>query len=375
MKILIAPNSFKECTDSVSIADLFLNHLRIQKKVALISKPISDGGDGFLNVCVKNFGLNKITYKIPLPYGRGLIDCEVGYNKNDREIFIESANSAGLRLIPNDKRHPLLLTSRGIGVLLQNIISDIKVKKVFVDKIVIGIGGTGTNDMGIGMLSELGLKLIDKNGLTIKPLPVNFNSVKKILWKKPNLPFQIEIITDVHNPLLGINGASNIYGKQKGLTTKEIKIADEGFASIIEIAKAERIIKNKDFISGAGGGLAAGFQLFLNAKIITSDRFIKHQLGINKREKYDAVITAEGSFDLQSYMNKGTGEIIRIFSNTKSEIFLVCGSIDINVLNKLPLNVVPIEVSKYFRNKNESIKNYKKGIELACREIERKIGS
>lgn len=369
MKILIAPNSFKECADSVSIANLFSNNLRNQKRVILISKPISDGGDGFLNVCMKNFGLNIISYKIPLPFGRKLIDCEVGYSKNNRKIFIESANCVGLKLIRSNKRHPLLINSKAMGVLLQNIISDIKAGKIFVDKVIIGIGGTGTNDMGIGMLSEFGLKLIDAKGARVKPIPGNYGLVKKIVWEKIKLPFQIELISDVNNHLLGAFGASKTFGRQKGLTGNEIKIAEKGFSNIIKIIEKQRISKIPKFISGAGGGLASGFQIFLNSNIIYSDKFISSNLGIKKSIKYSAVITAEGLFDRQSFMNKATGTIIKKFAGTGTKIFLVCGILDKKVRGKLPENVYPIELSKYFRSKSESIKYYKEGIRLASEEI------
>ncbi len=369
MKILIAPNSFKECADSVSIANLFSYNLRNQKRVILISKPISDGGDGFLNVCMENFGLDIISYKIPLPFGRRLIDCEVGYSKNDKKIFIELANCVGLKLIPSDKRHPLLINSRAMGVLLQNIISDIKAGKIFVDKVIIGIGGTGTNDMGIGMLSEFGLKLIDAKGARIKPIPGNFGLVKKMDWKKINLPFQIDLISDVNNPLLGTFGASKTFGKQKGLTGNEIKIAEKGFSNIIKIIDEQRLSAIPKFISGAGGGLAAGFQIFLNSNIIFSDKFISRNLGIKKTTRYSAVITAEGSFDNQSFMNKATGTIIKKFAETGTKIFLVCGILDKKMRSKLPKNVHPVELSKYFKSNSDSIKYYKEGIRLASEEI------
>ncbi len=369
MKILIAPNSFKECADSVSIANLFLNNLRSQKRVTLISKPISDGGDGFLTVCIKNFGLDIISYKVPLPFGRRLIDCEVGYSKSDKKIFIESANCVGLKLIPSNKRHPLLINSRAMGILLQNIISDIKAGKIFVDKVIIGIGGTGTNDMGIGMLSEFGLKLIDSKGIKIIPIPGYFGLVKEMVWEEINLPFQIDIISDVNNHLLGAFGASKTFGRQKGLTGNEIKIAEKGFSNIIKIIGKQRLSTIPKFISGAGGGLAAGFQIFMNSNIIYSDKFISSNLGIKKGTGYSAVITAEGLFDKQSFMNKATGTIIRRFAETGTKIFLVCGILDKTIKGELPGNAYPVELSKYFKSKSDSIKYYKEGIRLACEEI------
>ena len=373
MKILIAPNSFKECADSVAIADIFAAYLSRQHDYDIISKPISDGGDGFLGVCENNFELEKISYRIPTPYSNRQIKCEAGYSKENKKLFIESADAVGLKLIPPDRRHPLYLSTKGLGVLIKQIAADVNNGKIEADKVIIGIGGTGTNDLGIGALSELGMKLEDKHNKVLEPVPINFNETRKILWKAPKLPFKIELVTDVNNPLLGKEGASYIYGSQKGLTTKEIKIADAGFENIIRISEEEGIIQSTKFISGAGGGLAAGFQLFIGAKLILSDKFISRELGIMNNEKYSAVITAEGAFDNQSFMNKATGTIIKKYAGSRAKIFLVCGKIDKSVLYKLPVNVCPIEIAKYFISKTDSIKHYKKGIKLACQEILTKL--
>jgi glycerate kinase len=369
MNILLVPNSFKECADSVTLAELFTSNLSLPKEYNLISKPLSDGGDGFLRVCQKNFGLEILHYNIPAPYGGRIIKCPVGYSRANKNIFIESANVLGLKTIPSDKRHPLVLSSRGMGVLLNKIMKEVKKGKLKVNDITIGVGGTGTNDLGIGMLAELGMKLIDKNNSELEPLPLNFRSVKKILWNGPEFPFKINLVTDVNNPLLGTDGATFVYGRQKGLTAREIKIADAGFENIISVSKEDRIIRNIKFISGAGGGLAAGFRIFLGSKIIRSDKFIAQDLGINKRSHISAVITSEGRFDIQSFMNKATGIIIKKYSHTNTKIFLVCGTIDKKVISMISENVYLIELSKFFKSKADSIKYYKQGIKLACEEI------
>ncbi len=373
MKILIAPNSFKECADATQIAELFVASLSKRKDYHLFPKPISDGGDGFVKVSEKNFSLAKIKYQLPNYSGKNKIICETGYNQKEKTLYIESAKIIGLNQIPLKDRHPLLLNSAAMGILIKKIIRDIAKGKLQIEKLIIGIGGTGINDLGIGMLSELGLRLVARNGEILKPLPVNFNVVTNIIWKKPTLPFKIELIADVNNPLLGSKGSSYIFGGQKGLTLSEMKIADSGFSNIIKISEREKIIKKVKKISGAGGGLAAGFQLFLNARIMHSDKFIFNKLNINRGTKYNAVITAEGAFDEQSFMNKGTGSIIKKFGGLKTNVFLVCGIIDKKVLKRLPKNVFPIELSSYFKTPKESIIKYKQGIELACREIEKII--
>lgn len=369
MKILIAPNSFKRCADSVKIAEILSSCFSGLHGYEILSKPVSDGGDGFLNVCGKNLKLKKISYQIPAPYGRKYIKTVIGYSEELKEIYIESAKVLGLNLIPPVKRHPLKLSSRGMGVLLRKIILDVDKKRIKPDKIVIGIGGTGTNDMGIGMLSELGMKFYGKGNKEIVPIPANFLNVMKITRDELKLPFKIDIITDVDNPLLGINGASNIFGRQKGLTSEEIYIANAGFNNIAAILRNEKILKGVSFLSGAGGGLAAGFQILGNSKLVSSDKFMFEDLGLGKIKKINVVITAEGAFDQQSFMNKATGTIVKRFAGKSRKIFLVCGIIDRKVISQLPKNVYPIEISKYFKSKKDSIANYEKGLQLASEEI------
>lgn len=369
-EILLAPNSFKECADSVKAANIFSSYLSEMKGISVISKPISDGGDGFLNVCCLNFELEKLVYEIPAPFEHSNINCEVGYDGNGKKIYIESANILGMKIIPKDKRHPMLMSSKGMGVLLKKIIADIDRGEIDVNKVIIGIGGTGTNDMGMGLLSELGLKLCDEKGREINPLPINFLSAKYIIWKKIKLPFNIELISDVNNILLGVNGASYTFGKQKGLNGKEIITAESGFTNLIKIIKNSSIII-PGFLSGAGGGLAAGFQIFLNANMVFADKFITDSLKLNSSAKYSAVIIGEGAFDKQSLMNKGTGAVIKLFTGTNIPIILCCGKIDQEVLPNLPVNVYPISLTDYFENEQDSINYFEKGIGMACEEIKK----
>ena len=368
-KILIAPNSFKECADSVKIAGIFTSCLSGKDDIEVVSTPISDGGDGFLNVCQAKFGLEKMAYQIPAPFENSNdMECEIGYDRQNKTIYIESANVLGLKTIPVEKRRPMYLSSKGMGVLLKKIIMDINAGSIVVDDVVIGVGGTGTNDMGIGLLTELGLILCNVKGKEILPLPINFRFVKHVLWRKIELPFNIELISDVNNSLLGLKGASFVFGKQKGLTEGEIKEADDGFTNLIKIIKNSEVTI-PGFLSGAGGGLAAGLQIFLKANLTFADKFITGSLKLNSKVKYNAVIIGEGAFDQQSLMNKGTGAIIKMFTGTDIPVILCCGRIDRNVVEKLPVNVRLIALSRYFKNELESIEHFEEGIKMACDHI------
>src|SRR5574338_1319275 len=210
-KLLIAPNSFKQAADSDKVAELFYKYLSKDTSLFLDVLPISDGGDGFLNVCKSAFNLQPIKYNITTSYDDSTFECEVGYDKNEKRLYIESARILGMRIIPEGKRNPLLLSSKGLGDLFLNIMQDMKQGSISVQDVIIGVGGTGTNDLGLGVCSRFGLNLYDIFGSKDRVSPEYFYRIKDIEWNNPHLPFKIMAVIDVENPLLGRKGATRIF--------------------------------------------------------------------------------------------------------------------------------------------------------------------
>ena len=367
-KILIAPNSFKESCSSVEVAQLFYKYLK-SSDCEFIIKPISDGGDGFLNVCKKNYDLELIKFTVPSPYIPQIdFDVSVGYSSNLKTVFIESSDILGLKKIPAAKRHPSNLSSVGLGELLNKI--KLRFTKETLNKVVLGIGGTGTIDMGIGAISSLGLKLFDKNNKDLIPIPKNFINTVKIEYPPEIYPYEIEIILDVDSPLFGDNGGIKVYGFQKGASENDLTLIENGMKNIINILKKDNLIKNNTCLSGAGGGIPVGLSLFLKTDSKSSGSFILNDLNIKQYNDINYVITGEGKFDSQSYYNKGTGILLNHFKNI-DKIFLCCGIIDKNC--NFPSNVCPIQLTDYFNNSEESLNNASKGIKLACSQIQQII--
>ena len=368
-KLVIAANSFKECADSVTIARYFMEGLVGKTGMKLISRPISDGGDGFLNVCKEYYSLEILKYRVSTPYNDKKIIAKAGYDKQKKIIYIESADILGLKVIPKAHRHPISLSSKGMGDLLKGILKDIKSKKIRVKKLVIGIGGTGINDLGLGMCSVLGLKLFDNNSNELQIIPKNFQDASSLIWGGFNAPFKIEVILDVKNPLLGKNGSTYVFGKQKGLTSNEMRGIESGFEKIINILKYNKLKQLPNEISGAGGGLAAGFVLFLNASAKSSEKFILEDLGLRRINNPAFVLLTEGAFDKQSLMGKASGCLMEHFSKEGSQIILCSGKVDKSVIKMLPKDAKVIELRKYFKSEKESIKNIHKGIKLASVQV------
>lgn len=368
MNLLLAPNAYKEVANSVIAAELFKKYLH-DERLNIIKKPISDGGDTFLNICKEYYKLKLVTYNITNSYNDELIHIQVGYDGINSNLYIESADILGLKTISGNKRNPGEINSKGLGDLLKIIKKEVDNKSLIVSNVYIGIGGTGTNDLCLGACSRFGLKLYD-NDKELEIKPINYYKVNRIKWIEQKMPFVIISIVDVNNKLLGNKGATLTFGKQKGASDGDLHIIEKGFNNIINLLKKMGMVDSADDLSGAGGGLAAGLSIFFNAEVKYANDFILKDLGFRKiKDNIDYVVTGEGSFDNQSLMEKGTGIIIEEFKDSVKRIFLVCGIIDKKVKKSLNEKVYCIELQKYFSSKEESIKNFEKGIELASKEI------
>ena len=322
IKILLAPNSFKESASSEQIIKILQSNLS-DEKFDIIPFPISDGGDGFLEICKHHFNLEIINFKASSPYDETLIDVPVGYKKDIQTIYIESAEVLGLHLIPKEWRKPIKLNSKGMGDLLNSLQNKTESGEINVKKVIVGVGGSGTNDLGIGMCSRLGLKLFDESKNELEPIPLNFNKVKDIYWAKRKLNFDIEIVMDVDNPLLGKNGATCVFGKQKGSTEKDLELIENGFENLINLFYKNNLSDSSKELSGAAGGLAAAFQIFFNSNIKSSEDFIIKDLQLNKYWDIDIALTGEGAFDNQSFMKKAPGIVINFFKKKSKKIFII----------------------------------------------------
>jgi glycerate 2-kinase len=371
-RILISPNSFKECADSVTVAELIKDNLTNLKDTELIVKPISDGGDGFLNVCKFYFGGEIIKYKIINAYDDSYFECPVLYIEKRREIYIESAEVLGLKVVPLFYRNPIKLTSKGLGQLLKHIEQDVRDAKLIVQKLYIGIGGTATMDMGMGMMAELGLDLLDSNGESLNVIPNNFHLVKEMKYNPVKFSFEILPIIDVANSLLGADGGIRVFGKQKKANEEMISVIENNFNNLLMLYENNNLIHSSNILSGAGGGISAALQIFYKTDLLSSSEFIEYHLGLHKYSELDIVdylITGEGAYDHQSGLGKGVGVLMHMFRSSARQIFLVCGKISADGITKLPKYVFPIELTKYFSYEYESIINYKEGIKKACQDI------
>lgn len=370
MNILLAPNSFKESADSTTISKILAEELKENHSVKIIEKPLSDGGDGFLSVCQKIFNCDLLTYNIPSIYSQVLNPITIGYSKIDKTIFIESAEAIGLKKVPESFRNPLKLNTFPLGFLLKTLSEDVKNNTIGVKEVVIGVGGTATVDFGLGVAAALGLKIYDEYDKQIEIIPANYNKIKRLTLPTISLPFHLKVIADITTLLFNKDNAIELYSRQKGASDSDIKFLVEGFVNIVNLLKSNNLISLPNELIGAGGGLSAGLKIFFNSQIITSREFIFNTILKDVDIKsIDFVITGEGAFDKQSFENKGAYLILEKFKDYNIPVFLICGIFDYTLLNKLPKNVIIIELKKFFRDKEESMKNFKIGLQKAAKEV------
>ena len=323
MKVLVAVNEFKGSLSSAEIGKIISNKLNNNyKNIITHTQVVADGGDGFLTL-FKGFTNNKFR-----TVNAALQECDVNYllNEERKEAVIEVAEVIGIKQLKDEQKDPFKTTTTGLGKLIVFLLEK------GIEHFIIGLGGSATNDCGIGMLSELGIKFIDKKGYLCKDGISDLRKIDDIDIKNINsklIKARFSIISDVSNPLIGENGATYIFSKQKGLDENKFAEVDkyvEKFSNKVNLATG----KNNTFTegSGAAGGLGYAFMSFCNATIQSGSEFMINYLGLEKIIRdVDVVITGEGKLDKQSYMGKAPIEIARIAKRFNKKVIFLAGNI------------------------------------------------
>ena len=297
MKIVIAPDSFKESLTAEEVAQAIKRGF--QKSIADVECllcPVGDGGEGTVDAIRHSLDLEEKWQEVTGPFG---LKESMRYFHKDQIALFEVADLVGLGKIPQEKRNPLHIQTRGIGELIRHLI-DQGMKDIYV-----GVGGTASNDGGIGIAAGLGYRFYDKNG---KELPacgqtlLEFESVSDSeLYRIPE-DVQIRILADVVSPLCGPQGATYTFGKQKGLHPTMFAVVDQAIQDFYEkISPATLEIKG----AGAGGGIAGGLCAFAQANIVSGIDTCLDLINFDKKvADADLVIVGEGRLDSQSFAGK-----------------------------------------------------------------------
>jgi glycerate kinase len=334
MRILVAPNSFKESLNSINVA----KHIRIglkkaPKKFKITEVPLADGGTGTVYIITKALEGDFVKCRVSGPMKK-LVSATYGITPNRKVAIIELAEAAGLHLVQRNKRNPLLATTKGVGELILNAVNK------GIKKIILGIGDSATIDCGVGALSVLGVKFLDKQGDSIELNCKGISKLKKIdttgIFQKLK-DVKIIIAADVNNILTGKKGAL-IYTKQKAARPKMMPIIIKSLKNFKKvILKKYGVDLDKIPGSGAAGGIGGAMKAILDAEIISGFGFIKEMIYLEDEIKLcDLVITGEGRIDKQSFYGKATKKIVDIAYRYKKPVILIAGTItkDARVFDK-----------------------------------------
>ncbi|MGS0695719.1 glycerate kinase [Shewanella sp. 0m-4] len=308
MKIVIAPDSFKESLTAMEVANEIERGFRTVLPTAeYIKVPVADGGEGTVQSMVDATQGSIVEINVTGPLGDrvaafyGILG--EGYQGSKKTAVIEMAAASGLHLVAPDKRNPLITTSYGTGELIVDALNR------GIEHIIIGLGGSATNDGGAGMAQAIGAHLLDSAGKALSPggaalaelVSIDLTDLHPLIKK-----CSFEVACDVNNPLCGDKGASAIFGPQKGATPAMVKLLDGTLSHYADIIAKSGFTDNRDYAgAGAAGGMGLGVMTFLGAELkpgidIVMETVSLKELVINA----DLVITGEGRLDSQTLHGK-----------------------------------------------------------------------
>jgi glycerate kinase len=328
MKIVLAPNAFKESLTAIEFCQIATKAIhRLDPHIEVVTCPVADGGDG--TMATLNFSLqgHKKWTTVKNPVGRSHKGYFF-YVKKKQMALLEMAAYSGLNLIATNQRNPLKTSSYGTGQILAKAIDQ------GAHEIILGIGGSATVDGGAGMAQALGLKAYnDRDELITKPLTggslgqicrIDLSSVQSLLNR-----VRIKIACDVDNPLLGRNGAARIYGPQKGAQAADIPFLEKGLKNWVKLLQkysGRNLAKIKG--AGAAGGLALPLMACTATELLPGTKLILDILGLAEKIKgADLVITGEGRIDDQTLNGKAPYGVYQIAARQNIPVVAVAGAV------------------------------------------------
>ncbi len=338
MKILIAPNAFKNSLNAAEAAVAIHIGLQQSKLICNCKEfPIGDGGDGTASLLIQHFKGTIETIAVLDPLRRK-IPSSFGLIENGKTAVIEMADASGLRLLQPSEYNPMQATSFGTGELIKAALD----KKV--SKIIVCIGGSATVDGATGIMQAMGIRFKDAAGTVLQNIPFSLIHLADIDLTETDrriLDVELMVLCDVENKLLGTDGAATVFGPQKGATPDEVIRLG---AALTQLSKVVFAKTGKDMSAikhgGAAGGVAAGLYAMFNAKLVSGiEYFLNITMFGEALKNIHLVITGEGSIDTQTLQGKGPYGVAKM---AKERLIPVIG-----IAGKVPVKTDP-ELQKYF---------------------------
>lgn len=325
MKVVIAIDSLKGSLSSLEAGNAIKEGILSVCDASIIVKPLADGGEGTVDALLAGIGGKKVELEVSGPLGKK-VSCYYGILEDKKTAVLEMAAAAGINLVPKEALNPLNTTTYGVGEMIKDAV--LRGCREFI----IGIGGSATNDGGLGMLQALGYQFYDSYG---KPVGSTGGELTRITGLstegalKELSECRFLIACDVTNPLCGPNGASHVFGPQKGASPESIKILDQGLKNYSEVVH-QALGKDNETVPGTGaaGGLGFAFLTFLNASLESGISIIlkKIQLEEDIRDA-DYVITGEGKLDYQTAMGKAPIGVAKLAKKYGKKVIAFAGGV------------------------------------------------
>ncbi|MQF85193.1 MAG: glycerate kinase [SAR202 cluster bacterium] len=361
-KILISPQEFKESLTGLEVANAIQEGInKVDSKIKTSLVPVADGGDGTLQTMVDVTGGEIVTETVRDPLGRN-IDSVWGKLGDDSSAVIEMAKASGLALLNENEKSATLTSTYGTGQLFKFALDQ------GIKNFIIGIGGSATNDGGAGFVSALGAKLYDENGKEVESNGISLSSIRDIdmsNFDKRVKNTSVRVACDVTNPLCGNEGASAIFGPQKGANPEEVNLLDKNllhWASLIKDQLGKDILNVPG--AGAAGGLGAGLMAFTDAELSIGANIVLDSLNYDEHLKdVDLVIVGEGSTDKSTQFNKSPVAVAMRAKKLGIPVICLSGSVgqgysesrDLGISSFFSIVSGPIELKYAIENAHELI--------------------
>ncbi|MGF6422922.1 glycerate kinase [Lelliottia sp. 489] len=369
MKIVIAPDSYKESLSALEVATAIEQGFReILPDAHYVKLPVADGGEGTVEAMVAATQGGIIKVRVTGPLGEN-VEGFYGLSGDEQSAFIEMAAASGLEMVAPSSRNPLKTTSWGTGELIRHAL-DAGVKHI-----IIGIGGSATNDGGAGMVQALGAKLLDAED---NPIGMGGGELEKLAridiseldTRLANC--RIEVACDVTNPLTGKEGASAVFGPQKGATPEMIARLDDSLAHYAKIIARDLDIDVLNLEGGgAAGGMGAALYAFCGAELRQGIEIVTDALHLdNHVADADLVITGEGRIDSQTIHGKVPVGVAKVAKRYNKPVIGIAGSLtaDVGVVHEHGIDAV-FSVIYTVCTLEEALKNAEENVRMAARNI------
>lgn len=369
MKIVIAPDSYKESLSALEVATAIeLGFREIWPEAEYVKIPVADGGEGTVEAMVAAMQGHLVHVDVTGPLGN-TIQAFYGLSGDERSAFIEMAAASGLEQVPANLRDPLKTTSWGTGELIRHALD------AGVEHIIIGIGGSTTNDGGAGMVQALGARLLDAQDEDIAHGAMGLESLARIDISQldPRLAgCRIEVACDVTNPLTGKEGASVVFGPQKGATAEMIPRLDRALTHYAQLIARDLDVNVLELAGGgAAGGMGAALYAFCGAQLRRGIEIVTDALRLDACvADADLVVTGEGRIDSQTIHGKVPVGVAKIAKRYNKPVIGIAGSLtaDVGVVHEHGLDAV-FSVIYTICSLDEALKNASENVRMTARNV------